>query len=223
MARSRSNKRRNNTGRRSRNNRRQTPMLAVQKQILASNRAQETKAVPTIPDISALHIRRLKVHTIQSKISIGGATTEFGIFTFAISQFPDSSSLINIFDQYRFAQVVLDFYGEVDSDPIVTAIDYTDLDTPALLPDVLDKETAQINSGATASYFRRVLSPKYVINNGAADILATVSSAWIPTGDGTGAINNTVWFGLKWAFLNGTPTVGYSVIATLVLNLRDTT
>jgi len=211
-----------------RGSKRPNKMLEVQKQILASNIAQQTRPSLVVPDVPRLRLKALKAFTFPSKISltIGGAPPpQFSLFNFDLSDFPDAASFCLIFDEYRVAQLQVDFYvvsstGNLIT-PIATSIDYTDAVVPTTVVSVLDNDTCLVTD---TSFFQRTFSPKYSMPNVTTGDQALISSGWIPTqiGDSTTpVINDTTWNGLKLAFLNAPVATDFvTVIITAILNFR---
>lgn len=203
-------------------------MLEVQKQILASNLAQQTRPALIVPDVPRLRLKPLKSFTFPSKISIsisGTPPPQFSLFNFDLGDFPDASSFCLIFDEYRVAQLQTDFYvssvsGNVTV-PIATSIDYTDAVVPTTVVSVLDNDTCLVTD---TPFFQRTFSPKYTMPNVVTGDTALISSGWIPTqiGDSTTPIiNDTTWNGLKLAFLTPPGNDDFvTVILTAILNFR---
>jgi len=221
----RQSKRSNNTRRTKRTN----PSLEIQKQILASNIAQQTRPALVVPDIPRHRLKPLKVFSFPSKFELditGSPPPQFSLFNFDISNFPDASAFALIFDEYRVDQLQFDFYVEFNtaaggSPPIATSIDYTDAVVPTTVLSVLDNDTCLVTD---TLFFQRCLAPKFTMPNVTTGDVALISSGWIPTqiGDSTTPVlNDTTWNGLKLAFLSG-PSTGLTVtvIVTAILNFR---
>ncbi len=201
----------------------ETPLLAVQKQILASSKAQEITPEMTVLDIPRMRIKRLKVHTIQVKLSPVSITTQFGVITYTAANIPDVASYALVFDQFRIAQVSLDFYAVTgNTDNLATAIDYTDSVVPTTLVSVLDTETSYMSQ---APYFSRTYGPTYQNANAGTGDPSNISSAFIPIQSGSSTTspvpNITIWGALKWATLAAPSGAIYSYVSTLVLSFRS--
>lgn len=202
---------------------RPSPTLQVQKQILASSKAQEIRPEFTVPDVPRMRIKRLKVHTVQLKVTTA-MSVQFGVFTWTASTIPDIASFSQVFDQFRIAQVALDFYPLPSFATIfATSLDYTDAVTPASYVSVLDSESSYAPTPGV--YSNRVFSPRYQLAQSGSGDPATISSAFIPiqTGSSTSPVlNQTVWGAVKWA-TPAPPTGNFAdVIVTLVVSFRAT-
>jgi hypothetical protein len=202
----------------------QGAVLAVQKQILASSKAQEIKPIQIVPDVPRVAIKRLKCHTVPIKYEFI-ATAQFSVISFDLSLAPDAPSYAQVFDQFRVAQISVDFYlGGGTGMTIATAIDYTDAVVPTSLLQVSQYETALVSSG---TFFNRTYAPKYSVlsSTGGGSEPSILSSAWLPCQVGASTspiLNATNWLGLKLAYA-GTPMTGaYIVLVSVILNFRST-
>jgi len=210
-----------------RRSKRTSKSLEVQKQILASNIAQQTRPTLVVPDVPRLRLKALKAFTFPSKFELditGSPPPQFSAFTFDLGQFPNFQSFAYVFDQFRVAQLQFDFYVETSATnvpSIATSIDYTDSVVPTTVISVLDNDSCLVTD---TPFFQRTLAPKFVMPNITTGDSALLSSGWIPTQVGDDAIpviNDTSWNGLKLAFLS-VPANGdlVRVIVTAILNFR---
>lgn len=222
------NNRKNTRSKSNRGKRRTNPLLEIQKQILASNVAQQLYPTLVVPDVARHHLKALKSFSFPSKFEIdisGTPAPQFSLFDFDIGNFPDAASFALIFDQYRVDQLQFDFYVETGptffTPAIATSIDYTDGVVPTTVLSVLDNDTCLVTD---TSFFQRTIAPKYTMPNSTTGDTGLISSGWIPTqiGDATSPVlNDTTWNGLKLAFLSAPGNdVLVRVIVTAILNFR---
>jgi hypothetical protein len=180
----------------------------MQRELVLSNKMQETKFAPEIADIPFPRIRRDKAHTVIQSYQLSyNAATNYGGISITFATLPDAASFEAVFDQFRFDTVRFQFLPNTEG--IYTAIDITDATAPTSLSQLLQYDTVQIVPPNVIS--ERVFHPACALQSGAE---SAVYRGWCST-DSTAV--TSPWYGLKFA---GANTVALSVIVTVVLNLR---
>lgn len=205
---------------------RPSALLEVNKQILASNQAQQTRAVLAVPDVPRIHLKPLKVHTFRTQFQAISTSAQFGVCTFDLSAFADASSLALLFDQFRVVQLQWDFYGNTNAyNNLVTSLDYTDIVAPTSFVDLLEKESSYVTNTASTTYFARTMSPKYTIPDLSGDP-AAIMSTWVPTQVGYSGtapvVSGLIWGALKFAYSSAPSTQPFDAFCTAIVQFRAT-
>jgi len=151
------------------NQTRPSPLLKVEdRQLTALKQIQDNTAmntygaVPYVPDVPRLRLKRGKVYTFSRSTSmvVVSATSPTSVgygLQFTLADLPNAAEFTSLFDQYRIVQVALTYFPSVpNTGSIYTAIDYDDASTPTFA-EISQKETLQVNQ--TNQSFTRVLNP----------------------------------------------------------------
>jgi hypothetical protein len=197
-------------------------MLALQKQ----NTIRES---PAVPDVDRIILGRHKVHTFHRSYSVGnitGSTTAEvdGAVTITLASFPDYTDFTNLFDTYRFMQVVVEFNplfldttATTNYPPIATVIDYDDGNATAYAQ-LEEYDSFMITQ--TGQYFQRVFTPRIAL----AAYSGTFTSysqpkagTWIDV-----ASTGVVHYGLKYALPEtGAANSVWSVTVHAIMQFRE--
>jgi hypothetical protein len=169
----------------------------------------QTKAPPAIRDVQPIkRPSRPSVHTFEVTVDKGFVTATnavtSGALIFALSDVPTPTDFTSLFDQYRIAQVRVEFLPEVNAfgasttaiqlPYVLTAIDYDD-GSPATTAAIQQYGTCMTNS--YTEYFERVLNPRAAL---AAYSGAFTSYAQSPPGQWMDSASPSIqYYGLKWA------------------------
>jgi len=193
----------------------------------------QNKSIPALRDVQPLEKKRAAVHTFQVKVDKGNVTATAlgtgGAFFFTINDTPAPTDFLSLFDQYRIAQVQVEFLPSVapftasttatDLPVLITAIDYDDATTPTAT--VLQQfESAQIVSDQ--SYHCRTLNPRFAVSayGGVFGSFALAPQrSWIDS-----ASNVVQYYGLKWAttpLTTPSAQILYRVMCTYTIQCRN--
>jgi len=155
--------------------------------------------------------------------SLGGGLA-FASQAFALSNFPGSSSLLSVFDQYRFEQIEVwvenTSPNSVAQFPnVVTAVDLDDANLPTSLSQIEDHMGALFTLGPAGHYHRFKPHLAVAAYSGAFTSYANMPSQWIDS-----ASSNVAHFGLKaGSSTNATTAYQYSLTARAVVSFRAPT
>ena len=154
-------------------------------------------------------------------LSVSGTVPTLGSINFLMSQVQNFTEITTLFDQYRIAQVVVQFsprtFNANDLPPVFTVIDYDDSNTPSALGELREYATLLINPGGT--YFERVLNPKFTTAAYSGTFTSyAVSGGWVDS-----ASPNVEWYGIKYGIPAGATTNSnyYQIDVSYILNLRN--
>jgi len=172
------------------------------KDLIEINKSQQLRAIPEIPDVQRLRLKRNKIYTFEAtviKTNITSSTTvDVGVaLTFALNDLFNVSEFTALFDQYRIAQVNVKFM--IESTPaynnvgaIYSVLDYDDSST-LNLNQIVQYDTLMVCP--MSGYFERTLNPRIATAaySGAFTSFANMSSrTWIDV-----ASPSVQYFGVK--------------------------
>jgi len=205
--------------------------------LVANQVAEMRHALPRIPDVKQMLLRRKAIsqfNVICQEIQITTSTTiptSVG-FYFALTPAAAAGGVIGVgpfntteftalFDQYRIMQVTANIYpdGVTESDLIYTTIDYDDANPFNTVSDAQQFGTTLVTD-QTSGYFQRVINPR---------LATAVYGAGVFTSFGTGAYGQWVdaaspavqHYGLK-LITNATSSVThYRISFSMVLQCRS--
>jgi hypothetical protein len=184
------------------------------------------RSPPAIPDVQPMRRSpRPQIHTFEVTVDKGFVTAsnagDSGALSFALSDVPSPTDFTSLFDQYRIAQVRVEFIPVTSSlGPSTTAtelpyltaaIDYDDSTAPTL-GSIRQYGTATTSS--ISDYIQRVLNPRITqaVYSGAFTSFALAPyGTWIDS-----ASPGVLHYGLKWATTPVTTVSGTFLLMALV-------
>ncbi len=167
---------RNQRNRRSRPSPLQSQQTALLNAIKDLTVVTQDYSLPDHPDRRPMEIsRRPKVMTFSRSVGkgtiIASQFEEVKAYSFALSDLPSYTDFTSLFDQYRIAEIILEFipvsvpFGESTSSTaypsIHSVIDLDDDTLPASVDTLRQYATHQVVPNQ--KYFRRVLTPRFAV------------------------------------------------------------
>jgi len=182
--------------------------------------------LPVDPDVPEMKLKRNKVYTFTRAYvpgSVSAASTDqSAALYFTITMLPDFTEFTALFDQYRFAQVTVEFLPNstiATSANMYTVIDYDDATPLGSFGPVLEYSTLAVT--CAGAVHKRTLVPRVALAafqsgfNG----YVNASNQWID------ANSSPQHYGLKWflpAYTAATSGILYTINVKVILQCRNT-
>lgn len=182
-----------------------------------------------VPDPHPILLNRNRVYSFRRTANIGiissglGSPT-FGNVTISLSNIPNSSDFINLFDAYRIVQITLDFlpsvYTPSNDSTLYTVVDPDDGSVPTTIDQLRQFDTLQMAPGGkflTRTYTPHVADGVYNGTTIVAGGIGSPYSRWLDN-----AVNTIQHYGVKWAIDSTTAAaqVSWNLQATCVIQCR---
>jgi len=203
-------------------------MVAVLRSIDSKQNTQVRGSEPKVPDVPRLVLKREKVHTFEKTITLGlyaqTTTDSSNAYSFTLQSITDYTSLTNLFDCWRFAQITMDFVPFTTAQvtgmppPLYSVIDYDDAVGPTSLTSLLEYDTLKVTEWGVVH--TRTFTPRFAKAGYAGTFTAYTQSEpndWVDA-----ASSATLYYGCKiWTNAASIAGFGYYVTARIIVQCKN--
>ena len=182
--------------------------------------------LPRTTDIQPMKLPRLRSHIFTftadlQTMTSGASPVNFANY-FTLSAVPDYINLIEVFDQYRILQAVVNYYPRTSfenapsTSQIYSAIDYEDANVPSAPSELEQYDTCLV--ACLGEPFQRVLKPRVSLAaySGVFTSYATRADQWIDSSS-----PSVQHYGIKTSLGASSTTIVYDVKVVLFIQMRS--